>query len=374
MKRHHVIHVRDSNGIFGGERVILGLGKTLDRSRFDVSLLCMRRGNVRSDPLIREAEKQGIRVFPLDVRSRFDMSAIRAMRRIFVDNKIDLFHSHDFKSDFYALAASRKLGIRRVATAHGSTRDSLMKRAYLFLDERIVFRFFTHIIAVSEELVEQLKGKGLGANRVSLVENGLDLDSLYSGEPLDLQLPIPAGSRVFSVVGRLFPDKGHRIFIEAFARLRNDYPEAIGLIVGDGPERESIERQVRALGIEKRVLLLGVRSDMGNIYRHSDFLIIPSLREGLPYVLLEAMAMKVPVLATRVGQIPKLVEESKIGCLVPPGDAAALSQGMRQLLEMGREVDTWAEKARLLVEKKYSVESMTRQVEQIYQRVLAAPS
>jgi glycosyltransferase involved in cell wall biosynthesis len=368
------MHIRDSSGIFGAERVILGLGKALDRERFDVTLLCMRRASGVSEPLIEKAREMELRVFTVDVRGKFDRAALAAIRRIFLTEKVSLFHSHDFKSDFYGRLASWGLGIKRVSTAHGSTRDSLSKRAYLFFNERIVYKTFDRIIAVSVELERQLQAKGLSGNRVSLVQNGLDLDSLtQTFEPFPAAPPLDMrdGHILFSVIGRLYPDKGHRYFLEALARVRQKHPEVKALLVGDGPARPEIEEHVRRLGLEQAVCLLGVRSDMGHIYSYTDCLVISSLREGLPYVLLEAMAMGVPVLATRVGEIPNLIKDGENGLLVPPGDVEALAAGMERYLEAGDRRVLWAERGKELVRRNYSVEAMASKVGSIYAALLA---
>jgi len=368
-----ILHLRDSGGLFGGERVILTLARNLDRSLFDLRLVCMDRGDGRSLRLMEAARACGIAVEGLDVRGRFDPGAIRGLRKLIVERGVELVHTHDFKSDFYALAACRGLGVKLVSTAHGSTRDSLMKRLYLAFNERLVYRGFDRVIAVSEDLRARLASGPLDPGRICLISNGLDpglLDVCEDGcreEPLPTR---PPGARLFAVIGRLYPDKGHVYFLEAFASLALEFPDVCGLIVGEGPARAHIEEHIRSLGIEGRVSCCGVRKDMKRVYASIDFLVVPSLTEGLPYVMLEAMACGVPVVATSVGDIPLLVQDRVTGFLVSPGDAPALAQRMRELLVDGKAARAMARAGRRLVLRRFSAAGMAKKTAEIYLSLL----
>lgn len=322
--------------MYGGENAILTLAKNFDKDRFNLSLLCMRRPENDDNQLISTARNMNIPVFEIPVRSRFDFSSLTMMRSIFQKHRIHLIHSHDFKSNFYGLLASTGLGVKRIVTVHGSTRDSILKRMYLFCDERLIYRFFDRVIVVSEPLAIEIGRKCGNKKKVELIRNGLDLvlfEALHDKSGASEEaIVIPCHHKVFGVIGRLFPDKGHRFFLEAFARVRREYPDTTALIVGDGPSLEPIRNQIAALNLETSVILCGMRSDMRSIYRRLDFTVIPSLREGLPYVLLESLANKIAVIATTVGEIPFIITDGTNGCLVPPGNIDALEKGMLQMM------------------------------------------
>jgi glycosyltransferase involved in cell wall biosynthesis len=282
----------------------------------------------------------------LEVRGRFDNRAISGLRNYLRENRIDIIHTHDFKSDFYGLVSACSLGIKRISTAHGSTRDSLLKRLYLFFDEHIVYRCFDRVIAVSEDLRTQLSQKFIPPAKIALIQNGLDMDLMdRKGDGTEPELAFPAepGTKVFAVIGRLYPDKGHALFLEAFSALAREHPDVICAIVGDGPEKESIQNRIEASGLVEKVFCCGVVKDIKRVYHSIDYLVIPSLTEGLPYVLLEAMASGIPVLATSVGDIPLLVQDGHTGYLIPAGDIDALVRRMKDLVTM-------PERARLMAE------------------------
>lgn len=362
-----VAHIRDSSGIYGAERVILTLAKNLPRQKFRVLLVCLQRPGGGGDKLAQQAIRLGIEVKTVAVRGRFDSMAIAELRKILEKNRVEIIHSHDFKSDFYGLLASRGSGIKLVATAHGSTRDSLAKKLYLFFDERIVYPRLDRIIAVSAEIRERLSKQGIQAEKISLVANGLDLDLLAAEtDHPDPPLAIPAGKKVFGLIGRLFPDKGHRFFLQALADVARKHPEAHGLIVGAGPEEANILRHIVQLNLGDRVLFAGARNNMQLVYEAIDALVIPSLTEGLPYVLLEAMANRIPVVASAVGDIPLLIKHDATGYLVPAGDEKKLAKCMADLLSFPEKSATMARQAYDFFQQHYAATPMASATARIY--------
>lgn len=372
-EKKRILHIRDSSGIFGGERVILTLGRNIDRALFDFTLMCMRRGDGRSDALIAGARRAGIPVEGVEVRGRLDAGALSRLREFIAASGVDLIHTHDFKSDFYGLVATRGMRVKRIATAHGSTRDSLAKRLYLSFDEHVVYRRFDRIVAVSEDIRLRLAAKLPDPSKIRVIQNGLDMELLsVCGNGPEPPLPHISGgdSVVFGVIGRLYPDKGHAFFLRAFERIAGEFPNAVAVIVGDGPEMGNIQARVSALGLEGRVYCCGVRKDMERVYRSIDYLVIPSLTEGLPYVMLEAMASGIPVLATAVGDIPLLIRDGITGFLVRPGDAFSLGRRMRDLITMPDRAREMAREAGKLIKEQYSAASMVRKTQDLYLSLL----
>jgi glycosyltransferase involved in cell wall biosynthesis len=371
MKPTNILHIRDSSGIYGSERVILTLGSHINKAQFNFSLLCLRRQNGKSDPIISLAKKKSIDVSTVDVEGKLDIKAIFKIRKLIKEKNISIIHSHDFKSNFYGLAASVNLGIVRIVSAHGSTRDSLMKQLYLFMDEWIVYRFFDRIIAVSYRLYLDLIKKH-NKDKVIVIQNGLDINLLeYHGDSKETPLPINIDKAVFAVIGRLYPDKGHAYFLEALSIVYKINSNIIGFIIGDGPEKSHIENMILEMGLNNIVHLCGVRHDMSYVYRNVDCLVIPSLTEGLPYVLLEAMAMGLPVLATSVGDIPLLIRNGETGYLVPSGNAQDLANCMNDFLDNRQKAKDLGSKGQTLVNEYYSADKMVRQTQELYQTLLS---
>ncbi|MGH9160548.1 MAG: glycosyltransferase family 4 protein [Vicinamibacteraceae bacterium] len=372
MEPIRVLHVRDSSGLFGAERVILTLARNIDRSRFEFHLLCMRRRDGRSEPFMAMARRNGIHVIPLEVDRRFDVGALKSLRQIIREHRIAILHAHDYKADLYALLASLHLPVKRVLTSHGSTRDSLIKKLYLSFDERVIYPRYDRIIAVSEDLGRALHKRSAHDDKVRVVQNGLDFNLLSSQTFPEDSFASRLGSIkrssgvLVAVVGRLFPDKGHQYFLQAFERLRGEHRNVKALIVGDGPEKERLARWITSHRLEDDVFMCGFVSDMQAVYQAINCLVMPSLTEGLPYTLLEAMHYGVPVIATAVGDIPRLIRPEATGILIAPGDADDIFHRLDEFVRGPAKARQLAKEATRLVHSEFSAGAMARRVEDLY--------
>lgn len=372
MAKINVLHLRDSSGIYGAERVILTLGKNIDVKEYQFILLCMRRSNGRSEKIINAARKLGITVQAIRVQGRFDILAILKLRKLIKKKRIDIIHSHDFKSDFYSVLSTCFLKTKRVTTAHGSTRDSVLKKFYLYITERYIYRYFNKVIAVSEKVAHQLPQMGNSSSRIEVIQNCIDpsLLKIDSNNNYSEKKDSSKDITVFGVIGRLFPDKGHLQFIKAFSQIQNPDKKIKAIFVGDGPYRKVIEDYITTLGLNNDIILIGFQSDMMSIYNTIDYLVIPSLREGIPYVLLEGMSLKKPILATTVGDIPKIIQDNISGTLVAPGDSEALSKTMEKMITSPAHFKKLAEQAYIDVKAFYSAERMVNQTENMYRNLV----
>jgi len=242
---------------------------------------------------------------------------------------------------------------------------------YLFLAEKIIYRYYDKIVAVSGDLKKFLISRKVPFRKIEMIRNGFDFHILTNDtQPDNTELEFkPADYRIFGIIGRLFPDKGHHFFLEAFKSVKEKHKNIKALIIGDGPARDIIGNQIKILGLDKDVYLLGFRNDIKKYYQILDYLVIPSIREGLPYTLLEAMYLKIPVVATSVGDIPLVVENNKTGLLVPPGDTSALSQAMSEMLRDSGKCLKFADQGYERISQFFSGEEMSRKTELLYERL-----
>ncbi|MGZ8515796.1 MAG: glycosyltransferase [Chitinophagaceae bacterium] len=367
--RINVLHIRDSGGLYGAEQVILSLGRLIDKDRISFSIICLDRGDGNGEKLSNRAKKLGIDVALIPVKRRLDLTAIAKIKRHIIKGNIDICHSHDFKSNFYSLLASINTKVKLVTTAHGSTRDSMMKRIYLYLDENIIYKYYHKIVAVSEDIRRQLIRLNINSDKIVVIQNGIDKDliDIFSDEGTsDSPLEIPQKGKVIGVIGRLYPDKGHLLFLEAFSKVLKMYPDITCIIVGDGPEREGIQKYIEEMRLKNAVILCGERKNMNEIYGMIDILVIPSIREGLPYTLLEAMIRKIPVVSTRVGDIPLLIKENTSGILVDPGDAYAMTKSLIQMINNPKKSKEMAELGYEIVMSGFTASKMVFKTEKMY--------
>lgn len=368
--KKNIVHIRDSCiGIYGAERVILTIGKNLDKSKYNPILLTINDRQVDEDDFLRAAENIGFQVIVVPVKGKIDLAVLPQIRKIIKNTAPSILHGHDFKSNFYMLLSSAGLDVKRVVTSHGATRESSKEKLYLFLDGNVFYRFFDKIIAVSEQIGSQLRNRYLWSKKIAIIQNGIDVTLIENTQESTAEAPIllpEKANPIFGVIGRLTADKGHRFFLKAFSKISRQYPLATALLVGDGPIRNDLEEMIRELNLTRKIVVCGVRKDMNYIYGMLDCVIIPSLREGLPYTLLEAMVKKVPVIATNVGDIPKLIEHEATGYLTEPTDVIALGKYMKEYLDNPEKSKKMAESAYNLVKSKFSAEIMVKAYERIY--------
>ena len=225
------------------------------------------------------------------------------------------------------------------------------------------------LIAVSHAIVRKIDEEGRVGAPVSLVYNGVDLHRYDHQEPcctLREEYGLSPDSQIVGCVARLEAEKGHRTLLEAWPAVLARVPEARLLVVGEGSLRDDLERQAAQLGIADRVVFAGRRDDIPAVTAALDVAVLPSYREAQGLVVLEAMALSRPIVASNVGGIPEMIEDGVSGLLVPPHDPAALADAIARLLLDHPLADTLARNGHDVVHERFSAELMVRTVEDIY--------
>ena len=317
-----ILHVSDSLQIGGAERVLVGLAAGLVARGARVTVACSIGGS-----LAVEAERAGVDVRVLGTslaKRRLDTAFACALTRLIVNEPPDLVHTHMFASTVAATLALQQSRIPLVVHEHSEAgwRDAEARRS-----SGEGYRRSAAVIAVSTAIRRRLVDvDGVPSATVHVLHNALPL---IPGRAAGGGLPRPDGPLV-GVVARLQPEKGVAVFLRAAARLAQSVPDAGYVVIGDGPQRGMLERLAADLGVV--VTFLGFRPDAPALVGELDLLVIPSLSEGTPLVLLEGAAGGVPVVATTVGGIPEQVSDGIEGLLVRPGDDRALADACRRIL------------------------------------------
>ena len=366
-----VLHLSSSSGPGGAEAVVASLASGLDRSRYR-SVVCLFR-----DGWLRErCERLGLETRILRMSGMLDLGWLRRFTRLLRERGVTLIHAHEFGANAYATLAGRLTGVPVVATVHG--RSYYADRGRRRLAYRVVSRAAA-MVAVSEDVKRfVVAATGVSAARVRVVHNGIAAAPAVSEEArmgLRTALGLRRGDQVVTVVGSLYPVKGHRHLLEAAPQILASWPSTVFLIAGRGECEAALEQDARRLGIEARVRFLGLREDVGALLAISDVFVLPSLSEGLSIAILEAMAAGRPVVTTRVGGNPELVVHGETGILVPPGDAAALASAVTGVLGDPAEARRLGENGLGHVRRRFSIDAMLSAYEAIYAEGLTrAPS
>lgn len=357
-----VLHMISSEGCYGAENMLLNLIKGLAAAGCDSTLGVFGNTHRLHTEIAVRARQEGIDTCVLNCGGKVDFGALGLIREIAAAKRADVVHTHGYKSDIYSLLAM-KGRLPLVATCHNWTAATRAVRAYEALDRRLL-PFFDRVVAVSSPVAERLRAAGVRESTLELIANGIDREN-FRTTPKRTAEHLTVG-----LVGRMVPEKGVQQFLEAARESLAHFPQTRFVLAGDGPAMSAMQAMAQDLGIAPHTNFLGQVSDMAAVYSTLDVLVLPSLNEGLPMCILEAMAAGVPVIATRVGDIPQLVEHERTGLLVNPGDVSELSACVRRLLGDHDLRIRLAESGRRRVEANYSAESMGRRYLNLYEQLL----
>ena len=370
-----VLHTRVVSGSGGGpDKTILNSPRHLVDSGYQAICAYMRPPNDdRFAVLRRQAEQLDVRLVEIDDRGPLDLRVPMRLLRLCRQNNVSIWHGHDYKRNAIGLLLRRFWPMRLVTTVHGWVRFTRRTPLYYWID-RYSLKHYDQVICVSDDLHERCLGLGVQKSRCTLIENAIGIQSdvqIRSTDEARRQLGLDIDRPLVCAVGRLSPEKGFDTLIQAMHLLRKDGLDVNLAIAGDGDQRSLLESLIDKLDLGKHVQLLGYCSNTDDLYRASDVFALSSHREGLPNVVLEAMAMNVPVVATAVAGVPSVIDHGENGLIVTPGDAAALAEGLASVLtstELGKRL---ADAARRTVEERFCFTKRMDKMRAIYQKVLS---
>lgn len=364
--------VSESTTAMGGQELAVLLhADRLQRRGHEIRLV-LEPGS----PICELAVRRGLTVTPVSMAKRHYPSAIMAFRRILRKESPDILHVNSSRDSWIGTLAARSVPHRPalVRTRHISTP---LNRNFT---TRLLYRHLLDMVIVTggertrRDLIER---DGLRAERVAAFPIGVDLDEFRAGAPepdLRAELGLPQGHRLVGLISYLRAYKGHEYFIEAAALLRMRAKDVTFLVVGEGPEEVALRERIAARGVTETVRMLGFRKDLLNIFRSLDLFVMPSVEaDTIPQVLMQALAMGLPVISTNVGSIPDVIQEGVTGCVVPPRDAAALALRIEALLNDEGLRRTMGRNGRNLVRECYSLDAMVDRLEAAYRQVLGRP-
>ncbi|HEX2835408.1 MAG TPA: glycosyltransferase family 4 protein [Thermoanaerobaculia bacterium] len=342
----------DSLTVGGAESLIVPFAR---KQQHELTVACLT--TIQGNAIARELEKEGIAVVNLESKNLRDWRAFRRLSRLARERRFELIHAHLTYASIWGALLSRRTGIPCVATLHVAPpargRDRIKDRLMRFA----LNRWAARTIAVSAALREKyLAAGGLDPAKLLVAHNGIAIERFaHNGSP--------AHGRQLMTVSVLRPGKGIEVLIEALTKI----PSATLMVVGDGPMREEWAALAQRFGVAGRIQWLGYRNDVETLLPRADLFVLPSLDDAFPTVLLEAMAAGVPVVATRVGGIPEIVDDGVTGKLVPPNDAAALAAAINALLDA--DTSGMRDAARTRARERFSTEAWIARLDAIYAEV-----
>ena len=362
---------------FGGiERVVLNLVEYMGQDVEFVPII-FTRSDVEKTAFFDRLRALGVAYDPIymDAVTPMAADAVNLVRllRLLRNRTFDLIHSHGYRADIFALAMSKWFRVPLVSTCHGFTPNDARLRFYCSLDA-FALRRFARVIAVSARMKDELIAYGVDEARIRVVINAVAEvpaeDRLTTRASARASLGMGDDDFVLGYVGRLSQEKGVAHLVDAFATVAAAHPNCRLLIVGDGPERAALEQQTRAHGLTSRVIFAGFQGDTRESYSAMDAFVLPSLTEGTPMALLEAMGYRLPVVASAVGGVPAVLADRENGILVEAGNVPQLAQAIGSLVAEVPLRESLAEAGVQAVRDRYGVDGWIQRTREIYRETL----
>ncbi|MFQ5721376.1 MAG: glycosyltransferase family 4 protein [Candidatus Aminicenantales bacterium] len=347
----------------GGQRQSLFLVKELRRQGFSVYYVVQP-----SSPLYYKASEAGLPILPIKMRHEFDLAAILRLAWAMKRKNCLLAHFHDAHGLAVGAASSSlaKVPLRIISRRV----DFPLKKN--FLSRRKYNKKIDAIVAISQGVKKILVESGLPSSKIKVIPSGLDFtpyQKASSSNYLRREFSFADDDYLVGMIAHLADHKGHKYLIRATKLLREKAPKVKVIIVGEGPLRLELTREVRDSGVEDIVFFLGFRQDIPRILSSLDLFVLSSYMEGLGSIILDAMACRLPVVATRVGGIPEVVTHNQTGLLVPARSPSALAKAILKLYNDRELASRLGQQGYEVVHRKFSAESMAAKIVRLYEKL-----
>ena len=358
----HVLHILSSSGLYGAERTLCNLFE--HASGCDFTLALFSSAGSDHEPLRTAVTKTGAKILFLRAGLRATVASIFRLLCHVRRERPDILHAHGYKGLAAGIIVAACFGLPLVYTQHGFIRTSRKLRFYTKIDLLLcsLNRVFK-IICVSDEIRKTYRKAGIADSKLMFIPNAVPLPEIKAATT---QQNASEHETVCLAVCRLSTEKGPDILLEAFALAQRRHAAIRLWFAGDGPMRAALVARAEALGISSRVRFWGYVDTIGDLFESADIFVLPSLTEGTPMALLEAMAHELPCVCTTVGEVPRIVNAS-CGVLVPPGSAEKLADGLNSLLAASAAVRrTMGQAARSVVVESFSITKHSQLITGIY--------
>jgi len=376
-RKYKIAYVIDGLSMGGAERLMVPILKHLSRNDFDAYVCALQSKD--GNPMADEIRALGIPVRCLEIKHLRDWNAMPRLVRYLREIGADLVHTQLEFANILGNIAARVLHLPSVCTIHvmPSPEVKTKSKFHQRLEWFALKYFCNQVISVSEEAREHhLRLSGASPNQVSTLYNGIDLSNYLNidRERMNVraELGVPPDANLLTTVAVLRQPKGIQYMIRALPAVLASNPNTVYLIVGNGSYRESLVEEVNKSGVGNRVIFAGMRKDVPRLLAASDVFVLPTLTEALPTVLAEAMAAKLPIVASRVGGIPEMIAPGQNGCFVEPEDVDGLARACIQLLNDPEKRAAMGRAGSNIVDQKFNIERQVGKLEELYMEQLRA--
>lgn len=371
-KKIRIMHLSTAGRAVGGpDKTILLSAEKIDRDLFEPTIVYMM--NIYDDASIIEqrAKNKNLISYIITERSKVDWQAIRKLKNLLEEHRVDILHSHGYKADCLGLLLSKLYKVKLITTTHGWASSNPKMRFYYWID-KIVIRYYDKVIAVSEAMRRELLAIGISPQKLVAIHNAIDTEDFKKSGSSDIrrQLNLNEQTPLVGTISRLSKEKNLETLLFAAKEVISKEKEVRFLIVGEGPERINLESLANKLKIKDNIILLGHREDIKKIYETINLLVSTSATEGLPNTILEALSMGVPVVATKVGGVGEIIKDGVNGLLFQPGDVVGIAGGIMRILSDSVLASNFTQKGRELICNNFLFDARMKKIERLYLEVM----
>ena len=378
-RTYRIAYLIDGLSMGGAERLMVPILQYLSRAHFEPYVCAMQSKD--GNPMADELRVLGVPVECLDIKHLRDLNAIPRLTSYLKKIRADLVHTQLEAANILGNISAKLLQLPSVSTIH--IMPSLDVKTKTRLHQKVEWfalrHFCDRVISVSEEARQyHIQISGSSAKQVTTIFNGIDLSAFLDmnnaveRESIRGELGVPLDANVLITIAVLRAPKGVQYMIRALPAVLAAHPNTYYLVVGSGSHRDALIEEVNRAGVSERVIFAGMRRDVPRLMAASDVFVLPTLTEALPTVLAEAMAAKLPIVASRVGGIPEMVTDGQNGVLLEPEDPAALASACIQLLNSPDRRVAMGVEGRRIVNQKFSIERQVHQLKELYMGQLRA--
>jgi glycosyltransferase involved in cell wall biosynthesis len=367
-RKINVIHLVEELTIGGLEKILTSIVLNLDKKKYNVSVWCLREGGFFANKLV----KEGIDVKILNILTSRNPLSIYKLYNLLKIHKFDIIHTHAYSAGTIGRISAFLAGVPVIISHNHSVYD-YYNRYYHFV-EWLLSLITDRVICISD-IVNRFANETqrINAKKLITIHNGMDSEYAVSEKRISglrKKLDIPADHSVICTIAHMEEHKGIKYLLESASLLLQSRNDVSFLIVGEGTLKEDLRKLCVVLKIEKNVIFAGERSDIPEILSLSDIFVLPSLREGLPLTILEAMACGKPVIATNVGGIPEVVKDGVSGILVSPKDPEDLHSAMNELLDNREKLKKMGYNGKRVCNESFDSKTMIGKIENLYDSLM----
>ncbi|MES9835274.1 MAG: glycosyltransferase family 4 protein [Candidatus Thiodiazotropha sp.] len=365
----NVLHLRDTDRVCGPGKTIIETCSRINSDKYNLYIGIFVRENGEENKYQTAAEERGITVLPIVMSHKLDLAVVFRIIKIIKEYKIDVLHSHEYKSDIIVFLVSKLYPIKIVSTAHGWIENTTKSKMYLSASKNVL-KYFDKVIAVSPKIRNELLKYKINEDRCQLVYNAIVIENYISGSYeksiLRNRYKLSNDAVLIGNIGRLSKEKGQKDFVAAAISIAERYENIYFFLVGDGPDKDALSTLITDNGLQERIFLTGHYHDIKPVFQDLDAVGLTSYTEGFPNVLLESLIMRKPIFGTDVGGVRDIIIDGETGQLIQPNDVAAITECMQFIIENPEECKQQVAKGIRLIEERYDFKIRINKIEKLY--------